>query len=331
MRKINLPGVRALTVIMLSSLSWMYSTAGAETVANRMDRGRRYYQSGNYQAALEEFRAATEIDPGYLKGWENMGWAYWKMGQLGRTLEIWNSLKAVHHDRPRLLNMIAKAHTAKGEYEQALVVYQENLEEKPGQKEVLTVRCKVLYWAGLYNDVVKYCREFLSLYPEHDEIRLLLAKLQMSSQIADYKAAIENLKQLIEISPDDLQLQVELAKAYYRGEFYEKAFETAQHISQQDSENVPVLEILLNSAIRMQDYERAQDAVAELRAVDPNHPDITAGQAKIHNGRALRFYRDGDYDNAIKEFLSAGALSPGLSCWRTLVGRTGIWVRLTRQ
>jgi len=322
MRKVNCPGVRVLTVIILSNLPWIYSNAGAETVADLMERGRQYYQSGNYQAALEEFRAATEIDPGYLKGWENMGWAYWKMGQLDRTLEIWNSLRAIHPERFRLLNMIAEAHTAKGEYGQALVVYQESLEEKSGQVDVLAARCKVLYWAGLYNDAVKYCGGFLSSYPEHDEIRLLLAKLQMSSQIADYQAAIDNFQQLVGKKPNDLQLQIELAKAYYRNESYEKAFETARLVSQQDSENVPVREILLNSAIRMQDYERAQDAVAELQAVDPNHPDITAGRAKIHNGMALRFYRAGDYDNALKEFLSARALSPELPRLQENIGWT---------
>ncbi|HCO95389.1 MAG TPA: hypothetical protein DIU00_15805 [Phycisphaerales bacterium] len=322
MRKVNSPGVRALTVIMLSSLSWMYSTAGAETIADRMDRGRQYYQSGNYQAALEEFRAATEIDPGYLKGWENMGWAYWKMGQLDRTLEIWNSLRSIHPEPSRLLNMIAKAHIAKEEYGQALVVYWESLEEKPGQVDVLVARCKILYWSGRYNEAVKYCGEFLSSYPEHDEIRLLLARLQMNNQIADYQAAIDNLLQLIGKKPNDLQLQFELAKAYYRGEFYEKAFEIAQHVSQQDSEHIPALEIILNSAIQLQDYERAQDAVGELRAVDPNHTDITAGQAKIHNGMALQFYRDGDYDNALKEFLSARALTPELPRLQENIGWT---------
>jgi len=312
MRKIDCPAVLALAAMMLCVLLLTPSTARAETIADHMERGRRHYQSGSYQAALDEFRTATGIDPGYLKAWENMGWAYWKMERVDRTLEIWESLKAVHPDHPRLLNMIAQAYAAKGDYEQAMAAYEESLEVEPGQTDILAARCRILHWAGRRREAVRCCEEVLSSYPERDDVRQLLAELQMSREIGDYQAAVDNWRHLIAKEPNDLEWQAGLARAYYRTGAYQRASETAQRVSELDSAHVPTLEILLHAALQTEDYERAQNTIMGLRAVDPNHPDIATGQAQIHNGLALRLYRDGHYDRALEEFQSARALAPGL-------------------
>jgi tetratricopeptide (TPR) repeat protein len=312
MRETNFPRVLVLITVILIGLPGICSAASAETITVHMERGQQHYQSGGYEAALKEFRTVTEIDPGYIKGWENMCWTYCKMGETDKALEIWESLKAVHPDRTKLLNVIGDTYASKGEYEQTLAAYEESLEAKPAQVDILAARCRVLYWAGRNEDAFIRCRELLSSHPEQDEIRQLLAKLQMSQQVTDYEAAINNWQYLIQKRPEDLQLQVELAKAYYRNESYLQAYETAERVSEQDSKNVPVLEILLNASILLQKYERAQDVIKELRTADPNNPGITKLQAKIHDGVAQRFFQQGDYNKALEEFLKAEALAPEL-------------------
>jgi len=322
MQKVDLSDFLALTAVVISVIAGMCLAAGAETVTVHMERGDSYYQSGNYKAALEEFRAATKVDPGYLRGWESMGWAYQKLGETDRAIDTWRSLKAIHPDPSVLLNRIARAYTAEQEYDLALAAYERSVEAKPGQRDVLVAICKVLYWAGRYPDAVVQCRRFLSTYPEADEIRQLLARLQMNEEIADYQAAIDNWQRLIMAEPNEPQTRIALAKAYYRSESYEKACETARGALKLNPQSVSALEILLIASIRIEQYEHAQDAIDRLRAVDPNHPDIVTGPARIHYQRAMRFYGDGNYDSALKEFLSAKALAPGLSRLSENIGWT---------
>ena len=112
MQRIGRCAVLALVLAIFAGLSWMGSVAAAETASVHMERGNAHYESGDYESALKEFRAATQVDPGYLEGWENTGWAYWKMGRIDRTLEIWRNLKAAHPDRCRLLNMSVRIRRA---------------------------------------------------------------------------------------------------------------------------------------------------------------------------------------------------------------------------
>ena len=312
MQKVDSSGFLVLITVAISGVVAIGPAAGAETVTAHMERGNRNYESGSYDAALEEFKAATEIDPGYLKGWENLGWAYLKLGETSRAVDTWRSLKATHPDPSRLLNMIARAHTANEEYDKALAAYRESMEAKPGQKEVLAAMCKVLYWAERYPDAIARCRSFLSSYPEANEIRQLLGNLQMSEEIADYEAAIDAWQRLIVAEPNEPQMWIGLAKAYYRSESYPRAFEAAKVALKLEADSVSALEIILNAAIHIQESDNAQDAIERLRSIDPNHPDIATGQARIHEQRALSLYRDGNFDSALKEFLAARALMPEL-------------------
>ena len=61
MQKIDPSDLLALTAIVFSVLAGTCSTAGGQTVADHMEQGDSYYSSGNYQAALEEFKAAKII------------------------------------------------------------------------------------------------------------------------------------------------------------------------------------------------------------------------------------------------------------------------------
>ena len=308
MQKIDLSDLLALTAVVFGVLAGTCSTAGAQTVAVHMERGDSYYSSGNYQAALEEFKAATEVDPGYLRGWESMGWTYLKLGQTDRAVDTWRSLTATHPDPAKLLVRIAQAYAAEQQFDQALAAYAESLEIEPGQRDVLAARCRVLYWAGRLRDAAVQCQMFLSDYPQEIEIRQLLARLQMSQQIADYQAAIDNWKRLIAAEPNDPQMRIGLAKAYYRSESFQQAYESSRDALELDAEDPSALEILIAASIRVEQYEDAQDAIDRLRAIDPNHPDIVTGPAKIHYQKALRLYQDGNYESALTEFLSARSL-----------------------
>ncbi len=322
MQKIDLSDLLALTAVVFGVLAGTCSTAGAQTVAVHMERGDSYYSSGNYQPALEEFKAATEIDPGYLRGWESMGWTYIKLGQADRAVETWRALTATHPDPAKLFVRIAQAYAAEQQFDQALAAYAESLEIEPGQKDVLAAKCRVLYWAGRLHDAVVECRQFLSTYPQENEIRQLLARLQMSQQIADYQAAIDNWQRLIAAEPNDPQMRIGLAKAYYRSESFQQACESARVALELDVKDISALEILIATSIRVEQYKDAQDAVDRLRAIDPNHPDIVTGPAKIHYQKALGFYEDGDYESALTEFLSARALDPDLSRLSENIGWT---------
>lgn len=287
-----------------------------------MEKGHQYYKAGNFEAALKEFGTATKIDPGHLESWENMGWAHLKMGHADQAIEIWTNLRDVHPDRSRLLNMIAEAHVSKQEYEQALSQYEDSLNVKPDQEDVHAAICRVLYWAGHYREVILHCQESLSSYPNRDDIRRLLVEVQIRPEIGEYQASIDHWQDLIVKKPDEIELHVGLTTAFYYSESFPEAFEAAQQILVLDPKHIFALDIALKSALQMQDYQMAEDAVEALRNAEPNHPEVRAGQAKIHNGMALRFYKHGEFERALEEFLTAQTLATDLFQLKENIGWT---------
>ena len=144
----------------------------------RLDLGTRLYQEGQYAGAKEAFIEATELDPGLLKAWENLGWAYQRSGETDKAIEVWETVLKIDPKSLEIQNAVALLLAEQKRLERAIEHYESSLQLDPGQIN----------------------------------IRLRLAKLQ--ARMGQYQKAETQFKNILKLRPEDPLVLVKLANTY---------------------------------------------------------------------------------------------------------------------
>ncbi len=97
------------------------------------DQGAAAYQRADYFAAAGAFHQATVLDPGMLRAWEALGWAWRKLGRNDDAMRIWSTLLKIEPDHPEILNEFGAIHAQRRQYRQAIADYRRSLDLDPAQ------------------------------------------------------------------------------------------------------------------------------------------------------------------------------------------------------
>jgi tetratricopeptide (TPR) repeat protein len=118
-------------------LLWPQSAWAVSPGQEALDRGAHFYQAGRFEEARSAFQTATELDPGLLKAWENLGWASHRAGKDDDALRIWEILLKIEPDNVSVINEMGAIHFARHSWDRALARYQESLRLSPDQPATL--------------------------------------------------------------------------------------------------------------------------------------------------------------------------------------------------
>ena len=128
----------------------------------------------------------SEEHPRSFKVWEALGWAYWDDGRQEEALQIWESVRLLMPEDPRVMRLLAKAYTARDDLEKAAEIRRAELD-----------------------------------FRDDDDTRFQLARvLRWQSRTDD---AIALLEKLYRDRPGDLALRYELGRAYLSNKEYNLA------------------------------------------------------------------------------------------------------------
>jgi tetratricopeptide (TPR) repeat protein len=178
-----------------------------------LNEGVGYFSQGNLGSAIESFKRAIELDPGYSLAHANLGLALREQGQIP---EAFSSLrKAVALDS---LNAIA--HTGLGEMYQetgdaaaAEKHFKTAIEIDPEAREALIGYGLLLRKLGRLDESRRYLEQARELDPSDPIGHLELANLDMLER--DYASAIENYQRALVTGSTAIYIQLRLAEAYY--------------------------------------------------------------------------------------------------------------------
>jgi tetratricopeptide (TPR) repeat protein len=164
-----------------------------------LDQGTKLYRNGKYQEAVTLFQKATLTDPGLMKAWENLGWAYSRSGQINKALEIWETILKVQPDNravrkavgflfteisqwrraiPHLIRSLrsepdqipvrlrlGKAYQNVGQKRRAVVLFKQALKIQPDSREVLAHLIDSYEKSGRWDLTLSLLKKFLASYP----------------------------------------------------------------------------------------------------------------------------------------------------------------------
>ena len=276
-------------------------SADREGAATRLNQGEDFYKKEKFQEALEEFKQAVLLDPGFLKGWENLGWAYWKLGEIDQTIRIWENIRLVTPQDYQLLNILAKSYTAQGNLDKAFNFYTESLKISPDQEGIEENQAKILGWMKRYTQAIERLKKLLQQNPNDDQTRFLLAAFLTRSQ--QDKEALGYWEYLVKKSPQEKKYKLGLERSLYALEQYDQALDILKQILTEDPQDVTALESLADDAVFTRDYKKAQKILKQIVAIDPQR--LSALNKLIKISAALL-----DYQEVIKASPQSLAVNP---------------------
>jgi tetratricopeptide (TPR) repeat protein len=141
-----------------------------------LDRGTELYKAGRYPEATLAFQEATRLDPGLLRAWENLGWAYHRGGRHDDALATWSRVLKVEPRHTRLLNEIASVQLGLGQWAAAASFLERSLAADPNQPRIRLRLAESLEKAGQIEGAERAYREVAQHSPKELGPTLRLAE-----------------------------------------------------------------------------------------------------------------------------------------------------------
>ena len=283
--------------------------------AQHMQAGVEAHRQGRYDAAIVEFRKATEIDPNLAQGFLNLGEEYMQTHNYGaaipplkRALELSPDLDAAHlqlgyallsqgfaaeaipHlERVHALEALAIAQIETGQFQQAIANLSAALAQHPNQEDLLYYLGRA---AGLLSK--RSIDTLMALYPDSARSHQAMAEnyyvlRQMPQAETEYRDALKQ-------RPDIPGLHLELGLVYAGSAEWPKAEEEFRAEAKLRPGNAEA-HYRLGSALLQQG--KAHDARKELEQADRLRPDMP--EVLYAKGKAAS--QDGDAASAEKAWL----------------------------
>jgi tetratricopeptide (TPR) repeat protein len=135
---------------------------------------------------------------------------------------------------------------------------------------------KMLYWAERYIDAKRHLETYLLSKPDDMEMRCLLGRI--CGAMADFDEAVEQYRRCLSVRPDEIDIQLELARALMWNGQEEEAQALLNKIRERSAEyDTPLL--LLASIARVQG--RIQEEYDLYRAVLEKRPENEIARARV--------------------------------------------------
>ena len=144
---------------------------------------------------------------------------------------------------------------------------------------------KMLYWAERYDEARAHLETYMAYKPDDVDMRQLLGRIVGS--MGDYESAAKAYRQCLEVRPNDMDIQLDLARALMWSGQEEEAEKMLKEISRRSAEfDAPL--ILLASIARIQG--RVQDEYDLYKTVletNPNNKEAQKRVAELEAGNLL--------------------------------------------
>ncbi len=254
-------------------------------------------QDGDYDAAIPKLEQALAADPTLIGAWETLGWSYWHTGRQDDAETLWEQLRALAPDEPRVYQWLATIAASRRELGKATDLLRRSLRLDPGQYETRLDLLRVHLWRGRLSDAIQLGRELLDEDPDRLDVALELARtLQYAWH---YDEALPLWNQLLDVAPDISEYRLGRAQALLHTGQRDDAVAIAREILDDDPRNVLALSILADDAeysdrpVRAVPFFRraiaATEDVEDRRAL---HRRLTTLLVRLYQENPLRYMID---------------------------------------
>lgn len=204
----------ALAIVALATFGWLFRrTYKARDAASQAEvQGEKFYDDGNYGAALTKFDRAIQLNPKNKFAHANRGGA---LLMVGRAQDAIPSLdKALELDPSDVWSWDerGKAYADLGQFERALKDFEKAMQFNPKYASAYADKAYALRNLGRTQEALDSISKALELDPEAAWAYSERANIY-HDDVNQYEAAYQDAKKAVELAPGDLDFQSNLAEA----------------------------------------------------------------------------------------------------------------------
>ncbi len=207
---------------------------------------------GRIDEAIEHYRKALEIKPGYAEAYVNLGNAMAARGQMDEAIARYRKAAEINPGYAEAYNNLGNAMAARGRSDEAIEHYRKALEIKPDYAEAHNNLGNAMAARGRIDEAIEHYRKALEINPDYAEAHNNLGNgMAARGRIGE---AIEQFQKAIKARPDYAKAHCNLGRAFQIGGQINEAiahYRKALVLAQQQN-NVALAEEL---SVRLQSCE----------------------------------------------------------------------------
>ncbi len=243
-----------LSALILSCLSAL--PAGATDAKTWYNQGEDFRQKGDYSAAVDAYRNAVSIDPGYTDAWYSLAYVCVQTDRLDDAADAYLHVLAIEPDMTPALKGLAYVYSRQGKDEESLVAIEHALEINSG-----------------------------------DQIAWLQKGLTLSA-LGRTNESIQAYTKTIELAPDSFDAWLCMGLDYYSIGNYPSALDAFDHAVDIDERSAIAWQYKGDTLFRLGRYQEAIEGYNRGLIVSPGNADLIQGRDKAES--ALRSYIGGN-------------------------------------
>jgi len=179
--------------------------------AYRSNLGNALRESGQPEAAVEQYRQALALQPGYAETHNNLGNALQALSQFDAAIASYRHAIACHASYPEAYNNLGQALFCLGRFDEAIAAYQQAIALNPNYPEPHNNLGNTLKTIGRFELAVEHYRCAIALRPAYAEAYNNLGWTLHDMGILD--AAVEHYQQALALKPDFVEAYNNLGNA----------------------------------------------------------------------------------------------------------------------
>lgn len=251
-------------------------------------------QDGLYDEAIPKLEWVIETDPSLYGAWEALCAAYWQSGRHELARRTGERFLAIAPQNPRAHNFLAQVATSDGDLDRAEELYRKSLALNPNQYDARFSYARVLFWNGKRDLALA---ELKRLYQEDTarlDVEIQLARAYYANE--EYELSLEHWNNINDMVPDYPEYMIARAQVLVLIGALKEAQLEAERVLEVEPDNEAALNLLTDISMRARQHD---EVIKNLRRVR----DLAKGDlAKAKIARRLAYYLKSQYDRDPKNF-----------------------------
>ena len=271
-------------------------------------KGVQLYRIKSYDGCVKTMKTVVEIDRDHQRAWVYLGAAYTKMERIEDAIKAFKeALKTDPNDKPSWVNL-GIIYKKRGEYLEALKSFEEAIKIEPNDKRSWYLKASVLYSLGRYGEGLSAVNKALELDEKYEEA--LFLKRDILKHINRPEEMVRVARQLLELGHEDIDILLDLAKAYYTLKDYENAWKITLRILQKTPHHIPTLQLQKEIMKKQKKWDKVIAICENILNIEPSN--IEAIMDEAHAYRAM-----GKLESSLNLLIKASEIErKSIEIWR---------------
>jgi len=265
------------------------------------ERGKAYFEKGEYKNAELELRNAIQIDPNFADAYTTLGETYLKLGNAKKAYQAYSDVAKLDPENTAAHLKLATFLVLGKKFPAAKEKLDIVLSKEPENIEALLMLASALAQEDNRSESAETFQKVIDLDPQKTSAYLGLARLQ--SMDGKYEEAEQLLKQAVSVNPDDIKIRLALFGFYKSRSNFQGAEAVLDSAIDANPDNSDLYLVKGNYFMGRSEPGKAEAAFLKAMAIDPK----SAKPALV----SARYYEAvGNGEKALTLYEKALALQP---------------------